>query len=75
MSLSAFVIGRGYPKVWVVSTEDVAQDDVPATLPIGSVVLTAQEALKLGQQMIAASAEAQRRSVPVAIIDNDGDEL
>ena len=59
MSLSAYTIGE---RVWVVHTGTVAEESVPETLPIGSVVLTPHEAKTLGAQMIHASAEAYRRT-------------
>ena len=58
MSLSAYNIGR---HVWIVATEEVAQREVPATLPIGSVVLNAEEASKLGAQVLAAALMAEDR--------------
>lgn len=48
MSISAYVIGG---KVWLVHTEKVAQETVPATLPISSVVLTPEEVKALTAQL------------------------
>ena len=59
MSLSAYNIGR---HVWIVRTEEVAEKAVPAALPIGSVVLDAEEASKLGAQVLAAALMAEDRA-------------
>ena len=55
MSLSAYAIGG---KVWIVRTDELAQSEVPKTLPIGSVILTPQEAQRLSEQLTKAGASA-----------------
>ena len=59
MSISAYPIGN---KVWLVRTDEVAQDKVPETLPIGSVTLEPGAAidlyLQLGMAIEKASAAA-----------------
>lgn len=50
--ISAYAISG---KVWLVATREVAQADVPATLPIGSVVLTPAEAVALYKQLTEAT--------------------
>ena len=59
MAISAYAIGN---KVWLVSTETTAEDKVPATLPIGSIVLMPMEAWELAQQIDQAADEASKRS-------------
>ena len=56
--ISAYAIGG---KVWLVRTEQVADDRVPGTLPMGSVVLTPDEAHRLIRQLYGAEAKAKAR--------------
>jgi hypothetical protein len=55
--ISAYPIGG---KVWLVSTNHVAQAEVPETLPLGSPVLTVDEAIALYVQL----SEAISASMP-----------
>lgn len=48
MSLSAYAIGN---KVWLVRTDEVAQKDVPETLPMGSFVIEPGPAVDLYLQL------------------------
>lgn len=63
MSLSAYPIRN---KVWLVRTDEVAEKDVPATLPLGSVILEPGEAIDLYLQlgMAIEKASAASGSVP-----------
>ncbi len=56
--ISAYPIGG---KVWLVRTEKVADDRVPHTLPMGSIVLTPAEAHSLIRQLYEAEAKAKSR--------------
>jgi hypothetical protein len=58
VSVSAFAIGG---KVWLVGTEEVASDTIPQTLPLGSIILTPDQAVKLGAQIHDAGQRAARR--------------
>jgi hypothetical protein len=57
--ISAYPIGS---KVWLVHTPKVADPDVPRTLPIGSIVLTVEQAKDVRHQLIAAIQDAQGRA-------------
>jgi hypothetical protein len=58
MSLSAYAIGD---KVWLVHTDSVAEPGVPNTLPIGSIILTPDEAVALKEQLVEAFTDASSR--------------
>jgi hypothetical protein len=53
--ISGFVIGG---KVWLVRTKQAAEFAMPQTLPMGSIVLTPDEAVRLGSQILAAGQKA-----------------
>ena len=57
MKVSAYAVSG---KVWLVRTELTADPNVPGTLPIGSVTLTAEEAARLGAQILAAGLKVER---------------
>ena len=58
--ISAYTIGG---KVWLVATPQVAQEIIPETLPIGSVILDYAEAARLLAQLgLAVGKLEQRRS-------------
>jgi len=56
--VSAYAIGT---KVWLVATDKTAQEEVPQTLPIGSFMLTEEEAKALTRQMGMARAKVRFR--------------
>ncbi len=49
--LSAYRIGTKDPSIWIVSTSVAAEPATPRTLPIGSIVLTFDEAEALAEQI------------------------
>lgn len=58
--ISAYAI-RG--NVWIVRTDETAQETMPETLPMGSFVLDPDEAAHLGVQVLAAALVADERTV------------
>ncbi len=63
MSMSAYRIGK---KVWLVHTEQAAHAELPQNLPIGSVVLTTDEAASLAYQILAAASKSINDKEPVS---------
>lgn len=61
MSVSAFAIGG---RVWLVGTREVAEDQIPETLPLGSIVLDPRDAIRLGAQIHDAGMRAANREKP-----------
>jgi hypothetical protein len=56
--ISAYALGE---KVWLVRTDKTAQVEFPQTIPIGSVVLTEQDAKAFTQQLGMARAAVRNR--------------
>jgi hypothetical protein len=55
--MSGYAIGKN---VWLVRTAVVAQEEVPTTLPIGSTILTPDEAIALSRQLVLAARRTKR---------------
>lgn len=58
MSLSAYAIRD---KIWLVATERVAEPDCGADPPLGSIMLTPDDAYKLSAQIYAAQRAVRQR--------------
>jgi hypothetical protein len=56
--ISAYLIGA---RVWLVATPTVAQEEVPETVPIGSLILDYDEAARLLAQLGMAVGKLEQR--------------
>ena len=56
--VSAYAIGE---RIWIVATEKTADENIPRTLPMGSLVLTEEEAKAFTRQLGMARAAVRNR--------------